>query len=104
MKDGRKRAFVVTLLATTPRDGALILSEVRVPVLSSESRAGDASGTTSRGFKAGNAFISDGYINSRVAKAIRTASGSNPGASGGQGPDSSTRPTRSRSTRAGSST
>jgi len=49
VKDGRKRAFVVTLLATTPRDGALILSEVRVPVLSSESRAGDASGTTSRG-------------------------------------------------------
>ena len=38
--------FSCTLLLTMPRDGALILSEVRVPVLSSESRAGDASVTT----------------------------------------------------------
>ena len=44
---------------------------------------------------AGNAFISDGYINSRIAKVDSTVTGSSPGASAAISRESSTRRTRS---------
>ena len=54
---------------------------------------------------AGNTYISDGYINSRIAKSsTRMATGSNPGASRAASRASSTRRTTSRSTPAAIST
>ena len=50
---------------------------------------------------AGNAFISDGYINSRVAKVDKDGEWLKSWGERGTGPDSSTRRTASRSTRAG---